>query len=252
VEKQGIFISAISGSPSMSGWACMSCIHRTLMVMMMGAVTLTSSVASDAAELKKETLRTWDAYVETANLQMHNRAQGTFLWVDESPERIRRVRNGEILVSSVGQRNPEPVPSGLIHDWIGAAFIPHAKLEDVLSAARDYGGYRDFYKPTVVDSRPLGTAGNCDKYSMRVVNKEVIAGTALDNEYEACYRQLNTRRWYSIGYSTRMQEVRGYGRPDERDLPPDQGNGYIWRLYSVARFEEREGRCSMLNLRRSR
>jgi len=208
---------------------------------MMCAVFLTSPVASDGAELKGDTLRTWDAYVETANLQMRDRAHATFLWVDESPDRIHRVRGGEILVASVGERNPRPVPSGLIHDWIGAAFIPHARLEDVLSAARDYDHYKNFYQPTVVDSKTLGTAGACDKYSMRVVNKEVVAETALDGEYEACYLQLDARRWYSIGYTTRVQEVRGYGRPDERDLPPGQGNGYVWRLYSIARFEERDG-----------
>ncbi len=100
-----------------------------------------------------------------------DRIQGPFLWVDRDPDRIARVRAGKILVSPVGDKNPKPVPSGLIHDWIGAAFIPDARLSDVLSAVRDYDRYKDFYKPTVVDARSLGTDGGCDKYSMRVVNK---------------------------------------------------------------------------------
>ncbi len=199
---------------------------------------LTSSVVSHAAELKQETLRTWDAYVETSNLQMRDRTQRSFLWLDESPERMTRVRNGEILVSSIGQGNPKPVPSGLIHHWIGAAFLPNARLEDVLSAARSYDHYKNFYQPAVVDSKSLGTSGDCDKYSMRVVNKEVVAETALDGEYEACYVQVDPKHWYSIGYSTRVQEVQGYGRRDERDLPPGQGSGYVWRLYSITRFEQ--------------
>ena len=213
-------------------------IYRKLTAVTMCAGFFISSIASHAAELKQEAVRTWDAYVETANLQMRDRTHKTFLWVDESPDRIQRLRNGEILISSVGQRNPKPVPSGLIHDWIGAAFIPNVRLEDVLSAARSYDHYKDFYQPAVVDSKSLGTTGDCDKYSMRVVNKEVVAETALDGEYEACYVQVDAKRWYSIGYSTRVQEVQGYGRPDERDLPPGQGSGYIWRLYSIARFEQ--------------
>ena len=213
-------------------------IYRKLTTVTMCAGFLISPIASHAAELKQEAVRTWDAYVETANLQMRDRMHKTFLWVDESPDRIQRLRNGEILISSVGQRNPKPVPSGLIHDWIGAAFIPNARLEDVLSAARSYDHYKNFYQPAVVDSKSLGTTGDCDKYSMRVVNKEVVAETALDGEYEACYVQVDAKRWYSIGYSTRVQEVQGYGRPDERDLPPGQGSGYIWRLYSIARFEQ--------------
>ncbi len=212
--------------------------YRKLTTVIMCAGFLASPVASPAAELKQEAVRTWNAYVETANLQMRDRMHRTFLWVDESSDRIQRVRDGEILVSSVGQRNPKPVPSGLIHDWIGAAFIPNARLEDVLSAARSYDQYKNFYQPAVVDSKSLGRAGDCDKYSMRVVNKEVVAETALDGEYEACYVQVDAKRWYSIGYSTRVQEVRGYGQPDERDLPPGQGSGYIWRLYSIAQFEQ--------------
>lgn len=213
-------------------------IYRKLTAVTMCAGFFISPIASHAAELKQEAVRTWDAYVETANLQMRDRMHKTFLWVDESPDRIQRLRNGEILISSVGQRNPNPVPSGLIHDWIGAAFIPNARLEDVLSAARSYDHYKNFYQPAVVNSKSLGTTGDCDRYSMRVVNKEVVAETAPDGEYEACYVQVDAKRWYSIGYSTRVQEVQGYGRPDERDLPPGEGSGYIWRLYSIARFEQ--------------
>src|SRR5271165_183210 len=214
--------------------------HRFL-IDLMCASFLVAPAASDGAELKDETMKTWDAYLQTVDSQMRGRLQGSFLWVDEEPGRVDSVRAGKILVSPVGQKNPKPVPSGLIHDWIGAAFIPDVRLRDVLSAVRDYGHYQEFYKPTVVDAKPLGSEGGCDKYSMRVVNKETVAETALDTEYQACYLQLDELRWYSTAHSTRVQEIRHYGRPDEQELPPDQGTGYIWRLYSVARFEERDG-----------
>ena len=215
--------------------------HHRFLVGVMCASFLVAPAASNGAELKKETLKTWDAYIQTVNAQMRGRIQGSFLWVDEEPDRVDSVRAGKILVSSVGQKNPKPVPSGLIHDWIGAAFIPNARLRDVLSAVRDYGRYKEFYKPTVVDARSLGTDGGCDKYSMRVVNNETVAETALDSEYQACYLQLDELRWYSTAHTTRVQEIRHYGRPDEQELPPNQGSGYIWRLYSLARFEERDG-----------
>jgi hypothetical protein len=124
---------------------------------------------------------------------------------------------------------------------MGAAFISNARLEDVLSAVRDYGDYKEFYRPTVVDSKLLGADGNCDKYSMRLVNKEAVAETALDMEYKACYFKIDERRSYSITYTTRVQEIRHYGQPNQQMLPPSQGSGYIWRLYSVARFEQRDG-----------
>jgi len=216
------------------------CARRVLLGFLCASVLL-ASAASLGAELKEETLNAWDAYIQKANLEMAGRIHGPFLWVEEVPERMQRVRAGDILVSSVGQHNPKPVPSGLIHDWIGAAFVPGARLEDVLSTARDYSHYKEFYKPVVVDSKSLGSAGACDNYSMLLTNKEEVASTALDSEYQVCYHQVDEERWYSVAYATRVQEVRHYGRSNVQELPPGQGSGYIWRLYSFARFEERDG-----------
>jgi hypothetical protein len=228
-----------STSPKGSASSCTSRAIRQLMVMLIYAGSLVAPSPSHGVELKEQTQRTWDAYLQAANPQMGS--QIPFLWADQLPERLQRVRGGEILVSSVGQQNPKPVPSGLIHDWIGAAFISDARIEDVLSAVRDYGNYKVYYKPTVVDSRLLGSDGPCEKYSMRVVNKEVVAQTALDMEYETCYFKTDERRWYSITHTTRVQEVWHYGQANEQELPPNKGSGYIWGLYSIARFEQRDG-----------
>jgi len=212
---------------------------RVLMVMLVCAGSLIASSESRGAELKQDTLVYWNAYVDAAGPRIGS--QTPFLWVDQKPERLQRVRDGEILVSSVGKQNPKPVDSGLIHDWMGAAFLPGASIEDVLSAVRDYGNYKEYYKPTVVDSKLLSRDGPCEKYSMRVVNKETVAETALDMEYETCYSKIDDRRWYSVTRTTRVQEIRHHGRPNEQELPPDHGTGFIWRLYSVARFEQRDG-----------
>ena len=148
-----------------------------------------------------------------------------FLWVDESPDRIRRVRSGKIVVVPAAEHIPRPVPAGLIHDWVGAAFFPNTKLEDVLGVIRDYDHYQEFYKPSVVDSKSLAGPGEDDKFSMRLVNKEVVAKTALDSEYQACFQKVDPTRWYSIAYTTRVQEIKDYGHPTERKLPPDEGSG---------------------------
>src|ERR1700756_2904620 len=103
-----------------------------------GICFVLGSAASEAAELKQESLRSWDEYVRAANSQMEHRleANGNFLWVDEVPERSQRVRAGKILVSPAAPHIPRPVPTGLIHDWIGAAFFPNTSLEEVLAVVR--------------------------------------------------------------------------------------------------------------------
>ncbi len=212
---------------------------RALILMPIYLGCLVAPSLSHGSELKQDTLVYWNAYLDASRPEMAS--QTPFLWVDQKPERLQLVRDGEILVSSVGKENPKPVASGLIHDWVGAAFLPNASIKEVLSAARDYSNYKEYYKPTVVDSKLLSSYGPCDKYSMRVVNKEVVAQTALDMEYETCYFKIDDQRWYSTTQTTRVQEVRHLGRPDEQELPPDHGSGYVWRLYSVAKFEQRDG-----------
>jgi hypothetical protein len=209
---------------------------------LLGAFLLTSS-GLQAAELKKETLKNWNDYIQESNSRMQGRLRpdGQFLWVDELPERGREVRSGKILVSPAGPHIPKPVASGLIHDWIGASFIPGARLQDVFSVVRDYDRYKKFYPPSVTDSKSLDADGPANRFSLLLVNKEAVAKTALESEYEACYLQFTEKQWYGLVYSTRVQEIRNYGHPSETKLPPDEGTGYIWRIYSVARFEERDG-----------
>jgi len=234
-------MNTASASEECSRTNCISRTFRRFLVMFICASSLVAPTASRGAELKQETVQTWDAYIQTVNSQMDGRLQGPFLWVDEEPDRQRRVRAGEILVSPVGRQVPKPVPNGLIHDWIGAAFIPNTSLETVLSIVRNYGDYKQYYKPTVVDSKLLATDGTSDKYTMRVVNKETAAEAAFDIEYETTYFQPEEQRRYNNTRATRVQEIRHYGKSDEQVLPPDQGKGFVWRLYSVTRFEERDG-----------
>jgi len=196
-----------------------------------------------AAELKPETVNAWDLSVQAADAAMKERlrAGNAFLWTDEEPQRRHALRAGEILVTGVGERNPKKVPSGLIHHWMGAAFIPNAKLDDVLGVVRNYARYKDYYNPTVVDSRAISQAPGADRFSTLLMNKALFLKMALENEYESSYIQAGPHRWYSIAKSIRVQEIEDYGQRSEHKLPLDQGSGYIWRLHGITRFEEADG-----------
>lgn len=199
------------------------------------------SLGSQGSELKGETLRAWNEYTQALDVRVTAAARAkSFLWIDQSPDRIRRVREGEVLVAPVGE-NPKLVPHGLIHHWIGAIFLPDAMLDDVLKVVRDYDRYKDVYAPNVLDSRLLQQAGTDDLFSLLLLNKAVVAKVALHAEFRNSYQALDKNRWYSVGHSTRIREVEEYGQPDQRDLPPNTGHGFIWRLYNVSRFEQRDG-----------
>lgn len=198
---------------------------------------------ADAATLKPETKTAWDEYLQMANAAMQARLQpgAQFLWLDSQPGMAETVRTKGPHVSPMGPHIPKKVHSGLIHDWLGVGFVPNSKIEDILLVVRDYDRYKDLYRPGVIESISHGTNGAKDLFSMRLMNKSVIAKTALDTDCEASYFRVDDHRWYGVSNTTHIQEVEKFGTPEQRTLPEDQGTGLIWRLSSITRLEERDG-----------
>jgi hypothetical protein len=195
------------------------------------------------ADLKPESLAAWDQYVRLSDTAMQARLQPgkPFLWIDEDPDRRRRLHAGEILAARVGAQSPKQVPSGLIHHWIGAVFLPNASLGDVLAIVRDYAHYKDYYRPTVVNASSIRVAPGVDRFSMLLMNKPLFLKIAIESECESTYAQAGTGRWYSVVSAVRVQEIEDYGQPGERKLPSGEGSGYVWRLHTITRFEEADG-----------
>jgi hypothetical protein len=165
---------------------------------------------------------------------MQERAHGHFLWVDEAADRLARVRAGEVVVSPL-DHTPRAVPSGLIHHWIGAAFIPNARIDDVMSVVRDYDRYTQFYKPSVIDAKTLSRAGSEDRFSVVIVDPGMFMKRALDSEYQSRFAQVEPGKWFSVARTMRVQEV-----ADDRLIPDGEGSGYIWRLCTMSRYQERD------------
>jgi len=200
------------------------------------AITLLFPTKASAAELKQETLSAWDQYLEQVKARMADRAKGTFLWADESPERVNRVRSGEVVVSPIG-RGPQPVPSGLIHHWIGAAFISGARLDDVISIVRDYDRYTEIYKPSIIQAKTLSRKAAEDHFTVIMVDKAMFNSRALDSEYQSRFVEVGQRKWYSVSQTNQVHELAAQGQP----VPDRDASGYIWRLSTITRYEERDG-----------
>jgi hypothetical protein len=87
------------------------------------------------------------------------------------PGRFLQVQAGEIPVWREGADHPTKVPHGLIHDRIGAVFIPKATIADVLLVTRDYDRYAEIYKPAFIEAKKLDSAGSVDTFSMLLMYK---------------------------------------------------------------------------------
>jgi hypothetical protein len=206
-------------------------------------VALLFSVNANAVKLKSETIAAWNDYIQSANANLQNRVHpgGSFLWTFEDSGRADKVRSGEIVVAPAPGPSPKKLPGGLIHHWIGAVFVPGLELNQILSVTREYDRYKEFYRPSVIESKTIATNGAVDEFSMRIMNKAFFLKTALDADYRATTVRLDDRRSYSVSETTRVQEIEDYGQPGEHRIPEGEGGGLIWKLYSIARFEQRDG-----------
>ena len=215
------------------------------------------TAALAAAELREATVQAFDKYVAAAEA----RPAAPFLWVETRPrperERLLRdLRNGELVIERLrirpGGRDLE-VPEGMIHHWIGTVFIPKATAATAVRLLQDYDHHGSIYTPTVARSRLLSHHGDEFSFSLRFVMTKVIT-VVVDGEHHARFAWLGPGRARSWIRSTRLAEVSGAGTSAEREEPVGKGGGYLWRLNSYWRFEERDGgvylECESISLTR--
>lgn len=196
-----------------------------------------------AAELQAGTLTAWNEYLKEADLRMQNRAgsHAPFLWLDDSTDRAARVRRGEVVIAPVTGHGSKAVPHGLIHDWIGAVFIPGATIEGVRAVVLDYDNYQRMYRPVVASSKTLACRDETQQFQMVWQRKVLFVSAAMQGRYEAHDVMLGAHRGYTVAEAVEVREIADYRRPEEHLLQPDTGNGFIWRIRSMSRFEERDG-----------
>ena len=209
---------------------------------------------ADPAQLRPRTVEAFDTYIKTVELAADRTlCAGPFLWSEMDSARAKQIRAGQVVAQFWAGRRPVKVPGGLIHDWVGTALIPGTTVDDTLALIQDYDNHKNIYKPEVLASRLISHHGNDFQIYLRLLKKKIITAV-LDTDHEVHYRSLDRSRWMCRSYTTRIAEVENAGSPQERVLPPDTGHGFLWRLYSYWRFEERDGgvyiECRAISLTR--
>jgi hypothetical protein len=212
------------------------------------AILLTSS-PGQAVDRKPETDAAFNRYVQLSEQRMQNDLQsGPFLWVDELPTQQReavsaRLKRGEVAtqrLETLERGASIPVPSGLIHHWVGIVFIPGANLTQTLALLQGYDEHSRIYAPRVLRSKLIQHNGDDFKVFLRLRETKIVT-VVLDTEYDVHYVRLDSTRAYSRSYSTRVAEVDGAGQLGELEKPIGDDSGFLWRLNSYWRFWERDG-----------
>jgi hypothetical protein len=234
----------------------------SLLLLLPGLAPQTPEVMS--AELKPATVTAFDRYVQVteARIDAEMKRPGEFLYVEGLPETRRApamaaLKSGQVYMERLKTRDSSgrvmEAPDALIHHWMGAVFIPGATLHQPLTLVQDYDHHQEIYLPEVVRSKLLARNGNDFKIFYRLRKKKVITVT-LDTDHDVHYFQVDATHAYSRSYTTRIQEVANADKPNEYEKPVGKDSGFLWRLYSYWRFEEKDGgvyvECESVSLTR--
>jgi len=202
-----------------------------------------------AAPVTKEAATAWERYLAASEGRIRNELErGPFLFIDGWPEARRaeaynELRQGTVLIEPVNaleDERPIEVPHGLIPDWQGVVFIPHATLEQTLAVVQNFDQYQEYFKPEIRHSRLLSRRGNDFSISMQLYKKTLIT-VAIDADFDVQFERLGPNRVADRSCATRLAEVVHVDKADAHELSPDQGDAYLWRLCEFWRFEQKDG-----------
>lgn len=220
-----------------------------------GIVIAAVVAAEETDSLRTETASAFQAYVKKREAEMDARRirGGRFLWADDDADRKSMVKSGDIAIEAFSGKGAIEVKGGMIHDWIGAGFMPGTTLDKVVAMVQNYDNHKNIYQPEVIDSKLRGKSGNRYKVHLRLLKKKVIT-VVLNTEHDVEYFPLGPKRTHSRSYATRIAEVDEPGTAREKERPPSESHGFLWRLNSYWRFEERDGgvyiECEAISLTR--
>jgi hypothetical protein len=213
---------------------------------------LLASEAADpaAANLKPNTVAAFNEYVQLTDARNNAELRrGTnLLWIDglsesERAQAYEELKHGEVKMRRLETlENGEKIrcPGGMIHHWTGVVSIPGAKLQDVLRVLQDYDHHAQYYAPDVERSKIESHDGDHFVVFLRFRRHKIIT-VVLNTQHDVGYFRDSETREHSRSSATRIAEVENAGKPNEREKAPGEDGGFLWRMETWWRMEERDG-----------
>jgi hypothetical protein len=222
-------------------------------------VTLVSGVVVSAAGPSRATLDGWNRYVEIVEARMARAdvASGPFLAIDAPAlkDTRRGVLGGAMAVTSVEARTADgqdvDIRDGLVHHWRGDVLLAGAMVADVV------GRLETTVPPAspddVLASRVIDRGPGWIKIGLELRRQKVLT-VVYATEHLVTFETIAPGRARSVSIATRIAEIEDAGTPGEREAPPDDDHGFLWRWRVYWRFEQTPAgvvaECESLSLSR--
>ena len=213
------------------------------------ASLLAAFAVAEAAELEPETLAAWNRYVVWTEHRMRTDLgdRGSFLVQDSLPEALtrkarRKLRAGEVFTTKLettADGRSIDIPKGLVHHWLGSIFIPGTTVDDLVGWLQDYDEHHRYFDE-VESSRLVSRDGDDFEIFLRLRRKKVVT-VHYNTEHFVRYTHHRGGRMSSASYSTRIAEIANAGTATESEKAVGDDRGFLWRLNSYWRFEQKWG-----------
>jgi hypothetical protein len=206
--------------------------------------------SSHAAELKSETVQAWDRYLQWANAKVQRELSdpGIFLIQNalspsEKASIQMRINSGEIVAQRMTGVVPDglqfDVPSGEIHHWWGAMLLRNMSLARLIQFLQDYDHHAGRFAD-VERSKLISRDGNRYKVFFRLRRSKAFVTAYYNTEQDCLYSYYSSPdRASSQSSATKIAEVENPGMASERESVPGKDRGFLWRLVSWWRFEQK-------------
>jgi hypothetical protein len=132
------------------------------------------------------------------------------------------------------------VPGALVHHWVGTIYIPGVSVDDVLAVLQDYNRHAVYYAPDVERSRLESREGDRFRAFLRFRRHKVIT-VVLDTEHDIHYFRDAAGMAHSRSSAVRIAQVENDGGTNEREKTPGDDDGFMWKMETWWRIEQRDG-----------
>ena len=199
-----------------------------------------------AAELAPETAEAYERYVAGIRERFEAEVLARTQPENVSPERLVRLRAGEIIAGPGNGDGILDVPGGLVHHWRGAAFMPDVTLDEVIAIAQDYSSYSDNYEWIVGGGvlnheRDEERARDLFEIFLRLERSASVVKGVLDLWTVVEYQRQSPGFASAVSITDCIRQIENEGRPNERRLPVGTGRGYLWRAITLSTYVQDEG-----------
>jgi hypothetical protein len=214
------------------------------------ACTFAAPVASKgrAATLKPATVEAWNRYYHWADEKNAREVKDLerFLIQDrlsakELDEIERDLKAGMTVIRrATGVVPPDTdfkVPEGELHHWWGTVLVPGVTMPQLMKFVQDYEHHAGKFAD-VQESRLISRDGERFVIFYRLMRSKAFVTAYYNTVQQAVYYPVDARHIWSKSNATKIAELENPGTAQEKERPPGDDRGFLWRLASWWRFEQ--------------